>query len=253
MWTTRGALRSGWLRCRLSPFTTSAAKKDGSWAIFMAGLPGSGKTTVLNTLYGLENVKILDLDSEMKLHPRYDPAHPASIYADSEAYRWANEKVEERFQSILKLRRPGCGPDRGPLHRLVAIDGTGTKVPRRLRRIEEAKRAGYSIELLHSHVDITTALERNSWRTRQVPEEVMREYQSKLEAAIAAVSPFVDQYTRIDNSKSDGLTGMQRWEQHYEAVWEQSQRYDALWAQHGQPFTRAIIGPVDFGAGGGGS
>ena len=225
--------------------------QDGNWAIFMAGLPGSGKTTVLNKLYGLDNVKMLDLDTEMKLHPQYDPTQPESIYSDPEAYQWANTKVEERFQSIIKLRRPGCGADRGPLHRLIAIDGTGTKVPRRLRRIEEAKRAGYKIELLHAHVDIATALERNSWRTRQVPEEVMRDYQARLDAAIEAVVPFVDQYTRFDNSKHDGLSGIQRWKEHYEDVWEQSQRYDALWAEHGQPFSRAVTDPVEFdGAGG---
>ena len=54
--------------------------QDGNWAIFMAGLPGSGKTTVLNKLYGLDNVKMLDLDTEMKLHPQYDPTQPESIY-----------------------------------------------------------------------------------------------------------------------------------------------------------------------------
>lgn len=96
----------------------------------------------------------------MKQHPRFDPAFPASIYSDKAAYDWADDCLQRQFESILSER---------PLPRLVAFDGTGTKVVRRIERMKQARAAGYWIRLLYVRVSLETAMRRNSRRHRRVP------------------------------------------------------------------------------------
>lgn len=68
---------------------------------------------------------------------------------------------------------------------------------------------------------------------------MLRDYEAKLDAAIAAVAPAVDMYTCYDNSKADGLTGQERWQENYQAVQEANNRYEILWSKFGEPFSRA--------------
>ena len=95
--------------------------------VFTAGAPGAGKTYTLHRLFGLENVEMLDavdmldLDSAMKRHPEYSEERPAELYGKIDAYNWANERVERRFQKMLRQPRKEDG--RG---RFVCFDGTGT-------------------------------------------------------------------------------------------------------------------------------
>jgi len=175
--------------------------------IFTAGLPGSGKTFALKQRYGLENLVMLDLDVIMKEHPDFDPAEPARIYSERSAYAWADDRLQEEFEGILK---------RDPQPPLVAFDGTGTKVKRRIERMHQAREAGYWIRLLHIRVSLATALERNSRRHRRVPNHVLEQYQDELEAAIDAEKPHADEFIIHDNDEDDGWTGRQRWESWYD-------------------------------------
>ena len=140
--------------------------------IFMAGLPGSGKTTAIKKLYGLDNVELLDIDVEMIEHPAYNVDDRAAVYALPGAYEWADRKVGERLRCILGAVSPPP---------LVVLDGTGTKVARRVMRMNEARSAGFRTTLLYVKVGLATALQRNSGRKRVVPEDVMVGYLAKLE------------------------------------------------------------------------
>ena len=66
--------------------------------IFTAGAPGSGKTYCLHSIYGLDNVTMIDLDSEMKYHPNYvDRGNNSHLYEAKASYKWADEMVEKSF------------------------------------------------------------------------------------------------------------------------------------------------------------
>jgi len=121
-------------------------------AIFLAGLPGSGKSRVIESRYGVlrppeynwgtlpsssTSTAILDLDAEMLKHPGFDPAAPHRVYDVEGAYDWADERVEERFIE--------CCLD-ASIARIV-LDGTGTKVARRTQRMIDAKRHGLWVHL----------------------------------------------------------------------------------------------------------
>eukprot|EP00471_Norrisiella_sphaerica_P001128 CAMPEP_0184484558 /NCGR_PEP_ID=MMETSP0113_2-20130426/6265_1 /TAXON_ID=91329 /ORGANISM="Norrisiella sphaerica, Strain BC52" /LENGTH=315 /DNA_ID=CAMNT_0026865593 /DNA_START=643 /DNA_END=1590 /DNA_ORIENTATION=+ len=192
---------------------------DRDVMIFTVGLPGAGKTTVLHRSYGLNNMVIIDLDHEIKAHPRYDPKNPASVYTDLEAYKWANDRVEEKFCELLVHRQA-----------LVAVDGTGTKTRRQFDRMRRAKRAGYWIRLLHVKVSLQTAINRQQKRRRQVPKHILKAYEQKLERALDLEIPLADEYVSVDNNMNDGLTDLERWGSHVlEEIEEQSRVYDAIW------------------------
>mmetsp|Transcript_28449 Transcript_28449/g.39303 ORF Transcript_28449/g.39303 Transcript_28449/m.39303 type:complete len:216 (-) Transcript_28449:8-655(-) len=124
----------------LSPTSTSSDAPPSisrPVVIFTAGLPGAGKTSALHQLYSLEDEDILDLDTEMKACPLYDPGAPASVYDVPEAYYWADSKLEAKY--INRLQSP-------PI--ITAVDGTGSKVDRTVRRMREAQEAGCIVELV---------------------------------------------------------------------------------------------------------
>lgn len=187
--------------------------------IFTAGLPGAGKTTILHRYYDLRNVVVLDLDLEMMNHPDFNPQKPALVYNSKHAYKWANERVEQRFAELLLHPEP-----------LVALDGTGTKIKRQVSRIRRARSAGYSTCLLYVDVTLHTALERQKTRKRRVPPHILRRYQRDIERSLIVEIPLVEEYLRVDNNAWDGLTEEQRWGAILaDQIAEQNEVYDAVW------------------------
>jgi len=129
-------------------------------AIFLAGLPGSGKTRIIKNRFGFsrESESVLDLDKEIVSHEAYDPTNRAAVYDVPGAYEWADERVERAFQRALSHRH---------ISRIV-LDGTGTKVQRRQQRMDAARAAGMVVKLLYVRVELATALKRNARRLRKV-------------------------------------------------------------------------------------
>eukprot|EP00935_MAST-01C_sp_MAST-1C-sp1_P002473 g2473.t1 len=177
--------------CTLEDQILHLCSSSKSRMIFTAGVPGAGKTFVLHQLRALGNVTVLDLDNAIMEHPSFNPANPASVYDDTLAYEWANEQVERMFDRVL---------DNVQKHRLVAFDGTGTKVGRSVRRMQAAKSAGFGVVLLYVKVQLSTALARNEKRHRRVPEETMRQYLAALDEAVERERKAADEYIEFDVS-----------------------------------------------------
>mmetsp|Transcript_10005 Transcript_10005/g.18802 ORF Transcript_10005/g.18802 Transcript_10005/m.18802 type:complete len:396 (+) Transcript_10005:702-1889(+) len=163
-------------------------------AIFTAGIPGAGKTHTLNQFYGLEECNILDLDKEIKHHPLYNPLDPAEVYNNVEAYAWANERLEASLKA--KMSAPPA---------VWAIDGTGTKVERTMRRMKEAQNAGCHVILLYVKVSFETAVERNKHRERTAPNHVLKEYLEKIDGAVEELSHAVDEFVVYDNNEDNEI------------------------------------------------
>jgi shikimate kinase len=133
--------------------------------VFLCGLPGSGKSSVIAARWGVHSGQprsgkslLLDLDIVMKAHPRYLASDPKAIYADPKAYAWADEQVEAQYQAALLDETLGT----------IICDGTGAKLERRLQRMHDARRSGCRIKMLLVRVSIATAERRNAQRKRQV-------------------------------------------------------------------------------------
>ena len=104
-----------------------------SFSRVAVGLPGAGKSRVINYRYALDprrrkplaTTVVLDLDKEIAEHPDFDPANPDKVYlsSDQEVYKWADARVEARFLSGLA----------DPSIKRLVVDGTGTNVARQER------------------------------------------------------------------------------------------------------------------------
>lgn len=165
-------------------------------AIFMSGLPGAGKSSVIAHRYVHHRGKrrnatlVIDLDSEMAAHPRYDPSNPSSLYleASQEPYRWADARVEARFKAALA----------DPSLSRVILDGTGTNTPRQILRMSEARKAGWFVKVLYVRVPASIAIERAAARKRTVSPARILSYQSKMAEALAAAKRYADEVETFD-------------------------------------------------------
>jgi len=169
------------------------AEGSNRLAIFLSGLPGSGKTRIIDAaLEGLAApAVVLDLDKEIARHPLYDPTNVSHIYDDRAAYDWADGLVEDAFQAHLRDEEL----------RTLVVDGTGTKVDRRLRRMAEAKHWGFRTVLMYVNVTLETALARNSRRReRVVPISVMTAYHDLIEDAQGIARRYVDCFVAVNNN-----------------------------------------------------
>jgi predicted ABC-type ATPase len=167
-------------------------------AVFTVGVPGSGKSRVLDLIFGWRGDRLLlDLDDEMKAHPSYDPLAPHLVYDSADAYAWADERVVRRFEAALSARAP---------HRLLVFDGTGTKVASRIARMEQARASGYVVSLVYVRVALDTALARNRARPRCVPEYVLQSYYERVARSFELLRPHADEVYVVDNDGDDDAT-----------------------------------------------
>jgi shikimate kinase len=173
-------------------------------AVFMVGLPGAGKSRVINLRYASDHRKglmrvnstvVVDLDREIVKHPEFDPADPDKLYlaADRSAYKWADERVEARFLSGLA----------DPKVRRLVIDGTGTNIERQIRRMNQARKSGFFVKALYVRVPARTAVVRAAMRKRGVCPERIHEYQGKLARAMQAAKQYADEVETFDVTFDD--------------------------------------------------
>lgn len=160
-------------------------------SVFTVGVPGAGKSYVLDRVYGWWRDRVLlDLDDEIKRHELYDPLAPHLVYDSAEAYAWADARVAARFTNALRERVP---------RRLLVMDGTGTKVSSRVARMKMARAAGYHVNMLYVRVSLDTALERNRQRARSVPERALVNYFHRIDRAVRCEAKHCDQVHTVDN------------------------------------------------------
>ena len=172
-------------------------------AVFMIGLPGSGKSRVIAYRYTLDRAKreplgtttVLDLDNEIVRHPQYDPNDPDRLYLDQgqEAYKWADARVEAQFLESLNSAH---------IKRLV-VDGTGTNVERQMRRMAQAREAGFYVKALYVRVPARTAIARAAMRKRGVTPSRVHAYQTKMANAIAVAAEHADEVEIVDVTFDD--------------------------------------------------
>lgn len=166
-------------------------------AVFMIGLPGSGKSRVIQSRYQLRrsqanSTQVLDLDAEIEQHPEWDDNDPDRVYLDPslDAYRWADARVEARFHAAVH--------DHSVL-RLV-LDGTGTNLERQVRRMREAAAAGMFVKAIYVRVPCQTAITRASMRRRPVTAERIRYYYSKMSSALTTARRHAHEVTRAPST-----------------------------------------------------
>ena len=130
-------------------------------AIFTIGLPGSGKSTALESIAGIKNYTLISADEIRINHPNYDPKFPEKIHL--ECVNIAEEMVYEQMD----------------LNKNIIMDGGGINRNYTARIISKLKSNGYNITLLVLNTPADVCIKRNKERRisgkRFVPTEVIIE------------------------------------------------------------------------------
>jgi len=163
--------------------TTNQTTPTTAEIIFTAGLPAAGKTTYVNKTYDLNVYTVIDPDLVKESHPDYDPADPAALHG------WSQDVVEKMWEGCLEKKSGKW-----------IVDGTGTNAEKMVRRINQARDAGYGISLVYVTCSLETSLERNANRDRVVPEYIVRDKARNIQTAFELIAPYADTVEVIDNN-----------------------------------------------------
>lgn len=145
------------------------------------GLPGAGKSTVLNKRYNVANFVVIDPDEIKKEKEDYDPKHP-EIY-----HEWSKKQAKLRTVNAIANEQD------------LIVDGTGTNVEKMYKQIKELQSEGYEVEVLYVKVALKTALERNARRERTVPENIVYEKYETITYAFEILSAIADVVSVVEN------------------------------------------------------
>ena len=172
-------------------------------AIFMAGGPGSGKSTVADTVLKQFDLKVIDSDKmfeHLMAKKGMDVGDPEQIYSpDGQATRDHGKNLVAKQKEFWLDGKLG-----------VVIDGTGRDIEKTAKIRQEMIDLGYSTMMLYVNTKLAVAQERNLQRKRRLPilkvEQMWRAVQEnimKFQQVFGA-----NRFIVIDNS--EGLEDPQR-------------------------------------------
>jgi predicted ABC-type ATPase len=160
-------------------------------AIFMAGSPGSGKSTVRRELFGGLGLKLVDADEVRAAYLKLGKAGDYDVYGD----------VVRRQRASYMDRRLG-----------IIMDTTAWWMPSVVNTTKELQALGYDVGMVQVYTPLHQAMERVSRRAelqgRDVPEtEVIKRYQALKQNTRDYIELFGDAYWFVDNSGSSPNLG----------------------------------------------
>ena len=100
-----------------------------------------------------------------------------------DAYKWADARVEDKFLSGL----------RDPRVKRLVVDGTGTNEERQIRRMTQARAAGFYVKAMYVRVPVRTAIARAAMRKTGVTPQRIQLYQSKMAHAMDVAGRHADE------------------------------------------------------------
>lgn len=167
--------------------------------LFLMGLPGSGKSTIKRRRLSPGDNDI-EPDQLKRRHRRF--RDNMDEQTDEEVHRWSVRRALDVFEDAVRDRR----------HRDIVFDSSGSNASWLRRRIETARRKGFTTELLWIDVPVEIALLRNrdrgferDRRGQFCPEKIILDKALLMEASYQELSRCVDSAERLQNwSERDG-------------------------------------------------
>ena len=153
-------------------------------AVFMAGSPGSGKSTVRDQLFGGLGMKVVDADEVRRAYLKLGKGGDYDVYGD----------VVRRQRRSFMDQRLG-----------IIMDTTAWHLPSVAETTAQLRELGYDVGMVHVHVPLKTALDRVQSRAavtgRAVPEqEVIKRFDGLKDNVRDYAHMFGDAYWFVDNS-----------------------------------------------------
>lgn len=151
-------------------------------AIFMLGLPASGKSTFIEENYS-NDYTIVSADKIRLKHPDYNPLRPQDIHEECVAL------AEKRMYEIGKTKAN------------VVMDGGGINNKYTIRIMTKMKEYGYITKVVFIDTPTQVCIDRNKQRVmhgeRFVPDSAIIDKAYRLKNSIEILTPICDEFIRI--------------------------------------------------------
>lgn len=153
------------------------------YAVFMLGLPGSGKTFFIQNDIKLRGYELVSADIIRVLHPKYDPKNPDIIHEECVhlAERLVYEKIEKGVNIIM--------------------DGGGINNSYTARIITKAKESGYKTKVIFIDTPVEICCLRNNDRInngeRYVPISAIIDKSYKIRKSIIQLRELADEFETV--------------------------------------------------------
>ena len=155
--------------------------------VFMAGVPGAGKTTLANERYGDTHSFIrFPLKGVEDFHPERD-----MICGDTLELR---ERMDKEVWNLESAER-------------WVFDGSETPISLMIELIDKSRRYGFRAKVVFLHVDPEVAIERNAWRDDEtkVLEVEIRSQAENSDTAVELLRPHPHHFEEVDNRGKKGV------------------------------------------------
>ena len=165
-------------------------------AVFLAGGPGSGKSFMAGRT-GLQSLglKAVNPDHafEAALRAAGMEATPENIYSDKgQSMRMAAKLLTNKRQQLFIQGRLG-----------MVIDGTGKDITKIERQAGLLQSLGYDVAMIFVNTDLETALERNSKRSRTLPDNIVKRMWNDVQNNMGGFQRVFKQNMTIVDNNSD--------------------------------------------------
>jgi predicted kinase len=165
-------------------------------AFFLAGGPGSGKSYVVRKTTGGSGLQVVNSDDAFERYLK-DAGLSKKMPASEEEPRDVERK---RAKKVTSARKGNYVDGRLGL----IIDGTGKDYDKIAKQSIQLKQLGYDTHMIFVNTSLDTALERNSKRSRTVPESVAVKSWKEVQSNIGKFSQhFKQNFVVVDNNDSD--------------------------------------------------
>ena len=165
-------------------------------AFFLAGGPGSGKSYVVRKTTGGSGLQVVNSDDAFERYLK-DAGLSKKMPASEEEPRDVERK---RAKKVTSARKGNYVDGRLGL----IIDGTGKDYDKIAKQSIQLKQLGYDTHMIFVNTSLDTALERNSKRSRTVPESVAVKSWKEVQSNIGKFSQhFRQNFVVVDNNDSD--------------------------------------------------
>jgi dephospho-CoA kinase len=165
-------------------------------AFFLAGGPGSGKSYVVRKTTGGSGLQVVNSDDAFERYLK-DAGLSKKMPASEEEPRDVERK---RAKKVTSARKGNYVDGRLGL----IIDGTGKDYDKIAKQSIQLKQLGYDTHMIFVNTSLDTALERNSKRSRSVPESIAVKSWKEVQSNIGKFSQhFKQNFVVVDNNDSD--------------------------------------------------
>lgn len=158
-------------------------------AILFIGLPGSGKTTYIETHFKNKGYMVVSADDLKDARPDLKPTSEFEGEYREQLEKWHQWSVKGAEDMMVLLSDLGAN---------VCMDSGGVNNSYSLRIIHMLKSQGYHVRLIHMDTPIEICLDRNEMRGEaKLPAEIILEKAKKIQGCVRKQKEVADEYVRV--------------------------------------------------------